>query len=127
MIDADVAARPPRASTVPGWVALVLGNALLGVVGAAAVVLWWATAYGLAARWGWTHPDPTLFEDGLTPWVMLAVAATAIDVVLLRLGNAALRRLVPARPTWRRRLVAAGAHLAVALGLALAYFGGLFT
>lgn len=115
---------PASRTTAAGWAAVVVGNAALGVAGAFAVVLWWATLDGLAARWGWTHPDPTLFDDGLMPWVLLAVAATAVDVVVLRIVNGATVRLVPVGPARRRLLVAAAAHLAVAIGLALAYLGG---
>jgi hypothetical protein len=117
------AAPAPRTSAA-GWVAVVVGNAALGVVGAFAVVLWTATAYGLGQRWGWTHPDPTLFDDGLTPWVLLGVVATAVDLGLVLGLNAVTRRLVPVQPAGRRRLVATVAHLAVAVGLALALLTG---
>ena len=33
-----------------GWVAVVVANGALGVVGAVAVALWWATACGLVSR-----------------------------------------------------------------------------
>jgi hypothetical protein len=95
---------------------------VLGPVGAIAGVLWLATAYGLTGRWGWTAPDPTLFDDGLAPWVVLAVAATGVDLVLLLLPDVLLGRLV--RPWRGRRAVAGGVHLAVAAGLAMAYLGG---
>lgn len=108
------------------WAVVVVGNAVLGLAGAVAVVLWLATADGLGQRWGWTHPDPTLFDDGLGPWLLLAISATAIDVVFLRLVNAVLRRVAPVRPAGRRRIVAAAAHLVVAVGLALGYLGGLW-
>jgi hypothetical protein len=84
-----------RSRTTPagGWVAGVVGNGGLGVVGAVAVALWGATADGLAQRWGWTHPDPTLFDDGLAPWVLLAGLATAVDLALVVALHAVIRRV----------------------------------
>jgi uncharacterized membrane protein len=118
------AAAPTPRTSAAGWVAVVVGNAALGVLGAFAVVLWAATAYGLGQRWGWAHPDPTLFDDGLGPWVLLAVVATAVDLALVLGLNAVTRRLVPVHPAGRRRRVAAVAHLAVAVGLGLALLTG---
>lgn len=117
----EVLDRPRTATGARGW-AVVVGNGVLGLVGAVPAALWWATARGFGQRWGWVrHPDPTMYRDGLEPWVLLAVVATAVDLGLVLGLNAVVDRLLPVGPTPRRRLVAVAVHLAVAAAVAAAY------
>lgn len=72
------APRPPRGA----WLALVTVNAVLAVGAAFVLVPWLIVIAALLADLGIGSVDPTLVDDGLLPWVVAAVAGTALYAVV---------------------------------------------
>jgi hypothetical protein len=70
--------RPARGA----WLALVTVNAVLAVGAAFALVPWLIVVAALLAELGVGSVDPTLVDDGLVPWVVAAVAGTALYAVV---------------------------------------------
>ena len=72
------APRPARAA----WLALVAVNALLAVGAAIVLVPWLVVLKAVLAELGMGSIDPTLVDDGLYIWVLVAVAGTALYAVV---------------------------------------------
>ena len=72
------APRPPRGA----WLLLVTVNAVLAVGAAFALVPWLVVIVALLAELGMRSVDPALVDDGLLPWVLAAVAGTALYAVV---------------------------------------------
>jgi hypothetical protein len=72
------APRPARGA----WLALVTVNAVLAVGAAFAIVPWLIVVITLLGEAGMRSVDPTLVDGGLTPWVLAAVAGTALYLVV---------------------------------------------
>jgi hypothetical protein len=70
--------RPARGA----WLALVTVNAVLAVGAAFALVPWLIVAVTLLTRAGMRSLDPALVDGSLTPWVLAAVAGTALYAVV---------------------------------------------
>ena len=81
--------RPARAA----WLVLVTVNAVLAVGAAFVLVPWLIVAVALLAELGVGSVDPSLVDDGLGPWVVAAVAGTALyAVVAVSLNLMVVRR-----------------------------------
>ena len=72
------APRPARGA----WPALVAVNALLAVGAAIVLVPWLVVLKAVLAGLGMGSVDPTLVDDGLYIWVLVAVAGTALYAVV---------------------------------------------
>jgi hypothetical protein len=70
--------RPARAA----WPVLVAVNALLAVGAAVVLVPWLVVLKAVLAELGLGSVDPTLVDDGLSIWVLVAVAGTALYAVV---------------------------------------------
>jgi hypothetical protein len=70
--------RPARAA----WFTLVAVNAVLAVGAAFVLVPWLVVLNAVLAELGMGSVDPTLVDDGLSPWVLAAVAGTALYAVV---------------------------------------------
>jgi hypothetical protein len=80
--------RPPRGA----WLLLATVNAVLAVGAAFALVPWLIVAVALLAELGVGSVDASLVDDGLTPWVLAAVAGTALYAVVALSVNLVLVR-----------------------------------
>jgi hypothetical protein len=85
--------RPPRAA----WLAVVAVNAVMAVGAAFVLVPWLVVATALLAELGMRSVDPTLVDDGLTPWVLAAVAGTALYLLVATSVNLLVVRRVRLR------------------------------
>jgi hypothetical protein len=72
------ASRPARGA----WLALITVNAVMAVGAAFVLVPWLIVVVALLAELGVGSVDPTLVDDGLLPWVVAAVAGTALYAVV---------------------------------------------
>jgi hypothetical protein len=100
------------------WLAVVAVNAVLAVAAAFVLVPWLILVAVLLASLGMGSVDPALVDDGLTPWVVVAVAGTALYAAVAASVNLVVVRLTRLRGRpWA--LLAATVTLAVAVPLAV--------
>ncbi|MBQ0986924.1 hypothetical protein KBZ10_20895 [Streptomyces sp. F63] len=73
-------------------------NLLLGIPAVVpAFLLWYFASNWPLAELGWTDREPTE-NDGVLPWVMLAVPVISLFGLIWGLANALLRRWTPLAP-----------------------------
>jgi hypothetical protein len=113
--------RPARAA----WWAIVVVNAVLAVALAFVLVPWLVVLAAVLADLGLGSADPTPVADGLAPWVVAAVAGTALyAVVAVSLNLLVVRRTRLRGQPWL--LVAVLVTVAVAGPLAVFLTPGLW-
>jgi hypothetical protein len=100
-------------------------NAVLAVGAAFVLVPWLVVVVAVLAELGMRSVDPTLVDDGLMPWVLAAVAGTALYLVVAATLNLLVVRRVRLRgQPWL--LVAVLVTVAVAGPLAVFMTPGLW-
>jgi hypothetical protein len=107
------------------WLAIVAVNAVLAVAAAFVLVPWLILLAALLAGFGMGSVDPTLVDDGLGPWLVAALAGTALyAAVALSVNLLVVRRTrLRGRPWF---LVGAVVTVAVAGPLAVYLTPGLW-
>ena len=107
------------------WLAVVAVNAVLAVAAAFVLVPWLILLATLLAGLGIGSVDPTLVDDGLAPWVVAALAGTALyAAVALSVNLLVVRRTRLRGRPWA--LVAALVTVAVAGPLSVYLTPGLW-
>ncbi|TFV74968.1 hypothetical protein E4P39_11965 [Blastococcus sp. CT_GayMR19] len=107
------------------WLAVVAVNAVLAVAAAFVLVPWLILVAVLLAALGMGSVDPALVDDGLAPWVVAALAGTALyAAVALSVNLLVVRRTRLRGRPWL--LVAAVVTVAVAGPLAVYFTPGLW-
>ena len=107
------------------WFAILAVNAILAVGAAFVLVPWLIVLLAVLAGLGLRSVDPALVDDGLTSWVVVAVAGTALYAAVAASVNLLVvrRTRLKGRP-WA--LLAATVTIAVAVPLAVFMTPGLW-